>query len=145
VIASQTTSNNDFVDFHFIREGLAARTYHCPTQLMKTGPSGLITSQPQDSLKAQGTHAALLAGDPPDRSKPKAQWQMTAMKDGPGSHGDVRSTRSTVEEPALGLPRLSVAALRAPKTFRPAHAGQVITAGLFGTKPMLEFEQGLRI
>lgn len=144
-ITPQPTSDNDFIDFHFSRQGLAAGAYHSAAQLMKAGPSGLITPQTQDSLKAKCADAALLAGNPPGRSKPEPQREMAAMKDGSGGHGDILPARSAVEEPALGLPCLPMAASGAAKSFRPADARQVITAGLFGAKPMLEFEQGLRI
>jgi hypothetical protein len=144
-ITPQPTSDNDFIDFHFARQGLTARAYHRAAQLVEAGPSGLITPQAQDSLKAECADAALLAGNPPDRSKPEPQREMATMKDGSGGHGDILPARSAVEKPALGLPCLPMSALGTAKPFGPADASQVIAAGLFGAKPMLEFEQGLRI
>jgi hypothetical protein len=65
-----------FIDLHYASQTFPAGAHHRLTQLVENQPRRLVTPQPKSPLEAKGTHAVLLAGDVPHRSKPHRQRKM---------------------------------------------------------------------
>jgi hypothetical protein len=96
-------------------------------------------------LQPKGADPVLLVGDPPHRPKPYPQGKLAPFEDGSCSYRDVPQASSTSHHAPGSLPGLPVAAFRAQDSFRPTNPRQVVSAGLFRSKSVFEFEHGLRI
>lgn len=140
--ASLTASDNELIDFHLPGQKFASRSYHGATQFVKAVPSRLVAAQPKNSLQSQGADPALLACDPPDCPKPESKGKATALENGACRDRDIPPASPTVPEAAACFPSLVMGAAWASEPRRPANPGEIILAGLVGSKPMFEFEQG---
>lgn len=133
--------NKGFVHFDCSHQGLAIGSYHGPAQLVQACPSRAIAADSQSSLHTQRTDTTLLVGEPPDRSKPKAQRKMTVLEDRPGgcrSHG---TTILALPKLPSELPTPVQSALWAPKTIRPSNADQIAPAVLFCPELAFKFQK----
>lgn len=126
-----TTPNHGFVHFDFPGQGLAIGTDHGATQLVQARPSRAITSDPQGPLHSQRTDTGLLIGEPPNRSKPKAQGQVAVLKDRPGGRRGHGAAILALPELSLQLPTATQSASGAPKAVRPPDADQIEPTVLF--------------
>jgi hypothetical protein len=136
-----------FVNFYGTRQPIPPRAHHCSTQFMQPAPRRFVTSQTQDSLKAQCTRTRLLAGYPPHCSKPRAQRRPRVLENRSGRHRTLPSAVRAVKQcwPRPYRPSLSLSADRAPESLRPAQLNQIGPTGLFGPETCLELRKRLRI
>ena len=118
-----------------------ARPDHSPAQLVEHDPSSFIAPQAQRSLESQRADPTLLIGNPPGRAKPEAQADLAPIKNRARRDSDVPAAASTPQHTSRGSPNLPMIAPWALDSLRPAQTGQVVTAGLFRSEAMFEFEQ----
>ena len=89
-----------FIDFHYASQTFPAGTHHRLTQFVEDQPRRLVTAQPQSPLEAKGTHAVLLTGYLPHRSKPDRQRKMSVLKHSSRQHRNLHPASSAKPKPA---------------------------------------------
>ena len=87
-----------FVDLHVAAKALPSGSNHGASKFVQTSPSRFITSQAQQSLKAQGADTILLVGEPPRRTKPYSQGQAGTMEDRSGGNRNILTASGAVQE-----------------------------------------------
>jgi hypothetical protein len=76
----------DLVDFDSSCKAIPTKPDHRSAQLVGPCPGGLVASQPQYPLQAQGAHAVLPAGHEPHREEPRSQRFTSVLKYRAGRH-----------------------------------------------------------
>jgi hypothetical protein len=143
--ALASSPNHGFVHFDFAGQRLAIGADHGPTQLVQAGPSRTITPYSQGSLHSQRADTRLLVGEPPHRSKPKAQGKVAVMKNCPGGRRSHGSTILALPELPLQLPTAVQSASWTPKSIRPPDADQIEPAVLFRSELPFKLQKIPRI
>src|SRR5208283_5491457 len=92
-----------------------------------------------------GAGPGFLAGDQPNRTKPNLQGQMSRLKDRARSHCALTATILTGPAMTPIQPTHFPLTGRTDEAGGPAQLGQILTAGVFRSEPLLHFEQGSRI
>jgi len=118
---------------------------HSPGQLMQPCPGGFIATRSENSLHSARTGAVLLAGHPPDGSKPQDQWFSRPFKDGSGNDRGLIITRTTAYQTITRMPSFSVRAARASETIRPPQLIQICSAGLLSRKSLFQLQKVFRV
>jgi len=139
------SANIGFINFYGATEAIPAGADHGATQLMQPGPRGAVASQPQHTLKPQGTNPRLLIGYAPHRLKPKLQRFSGILKNGPCCYRGLKITSGAPIQTPVHGPKPLVTTSRTPKTFGPSHPEKIIDAGLLRSKFFFKFLHGLGI
>ena len=130
-----------FIDFHYSLQTFPAGAHHRLTQLVEDQPRRLVTTQPQSPLEAKGTHAVLLAGYVPHRSKPHRQRKMGVLKHGSRQHRNLHPASSAKPKPARNGPGVFMSASRTSKACWPPQLKKILSACSIIRKPSLNFSQ----
>jgi len=133
------------INLNCTREVIAARTYHCSAKLVKPSPGGTVTTKPENTLQAQGIGPVLLACDVPHCSEPERYRLLAVLKNCTRNHGCLSPAGRAFIQSRTNSPRSHLVAYRADETIRPAKFPEVLQAGIFSGKPVLEFHKIARV
>src|SRR5215469_1707083 len=120
---------------------VTARSHHGPSQFVQPCPGGDVAAQTQNALQPQRTGSVLLRRHPPDSPEPQGQRFPGILEDRTRRQRHLVFAASTDQQVTLRCPTRRPATARANETFRPTKLQQVLSTGLFGSKPGLQFSQ----
>ncbi len=140
-LARLFSTNVALIHFNYSSKTISSRCNHGMSEFMEPCPSSPITAQSEDSFKPQCTGTILLAGHPPDRSKPKFQRLVCAVENCSRYDRDLIITASTLKHYGANGLRLFMATPRTTKSIWPTQLVKIIAAGFFRRKPVLEFRK----
>ncbi len=139
------SANENYIHLNHAGKPITSWPDHSPPKFVQPIPSGVIPTQPQNQLQAQGTHTALLTGDISQGFKPKSQRLVCVVKEGACSRRNLVIALHAPELPSVHSPSLVGLASWANKSIRPSQLRDVVSAGWFGRKPLAKFDDRLRI
>jgi len=139
------TADIGFINLNDTRQTVTAWSNPGYSQLLKPDPYSFITWQPKDFLKSQRADAGFLAGHMPDGPKPQTQRFSGVLENGACGDRDLIIAMTTAIKASLGSPGFTIATPWTRKPFWPPQLKQIPAAGLFGSKPLLELQNGAGI
>ena len=144
-LARSLPAHIGLIYLHSSSQPITSGPYHGSAQLMKPSPSGSIASKSQNPLKTQGTDSILLADYIPHSPKPEPQRLDRVLKDGSSNNRCLEVAMPTSIKPSTRRPCLVMAASKTAKSIWPPQIKQILLAGFFVGKSLLEFKKGLRV
>jgi hypothetical protein len=112
---------------------------------MQPCPGCFVAAQSENSLHCSRTDTVLLAGHPPNGSEQQDQWFSCPFKDGYNNDRGLIVTRRAAYQPIARSPSFFVGLARASETIRPPQHIQLLSAGLFGRKSLLQLQKILGV
>ncbi len=113
MLTALTSTNAGFVNLNAPREPITSRPHHRSSELVQPLPSSLVAPWLNDSSQAKGVGTIFLRRDLPHRAKPQPQRLTSAMENCTSSHRSLSAAVTTMPQPALRPPRLSMGTLPA--------------------------------
>lgn len=140
--AGLLAANPRFINFYLAVQRFPNCIHHCPTELVKHHPGGLVTGQTKLPLYKQGRHTALVGGHQIDGPEPMSQRGLSPVKNGPGGQRDLVTTAGALTQPSIhkfvGPP---ISASWADEAVGPAAGREVPLAGFLGGEVDLKLPQ----
>jgi hypothetical protein len=140
--AGLLAANPRFINFCLAAQRFPNRIHHCPTELVKHHPGGLVAGQTKLPLYKQGRHTALVGGHQTDGPEPISQRGLRSVKNCPGGQRDLVTTAGALTQSSLYQFVCSpTPASRADEALGPAAGREVPLASLFGGELTLKLPQ----
>src|SRR5207245_3442861 len=132
-----------FVDLNQAGKRAAAGGEHAAAQLGADQPGRLVRAESELALQLQRRDPVGVSGHQTSRPEPGGQRQLGVMHDGSGGDRGLASAVGALIGPGLRLqpPGFSASTARADKPVRPARRGEILSAGGFIAKALLELNQ----
>jgi len=144
-LARSLPAHIGLIYLHGSSQPITPGPYHGSAQLMKPSPSGSIAPKSQNPLKTQSTDSVLLTDYIPHSPEPEPQRLGRVLKDGSSNNRCLEVAKPTSIKRSTRRPRLVMAASRTAKSIWPPEIKQVLLAGFFVGKSLLEFKKGPRV
>ena len=145
-IVLAAAGNFGLVNLNQAGERAAAGCDHAAAQLAAQQPGASVRAQAELALQLQRRDAVGMGGHQIGGPEPRGQRQLGVVHDRPGGHRGLFAAAGAFPRPRFGLqlPRFALAAVRTDEALGPARHEEVLDAGGFVRKTLLELDQGTR-